>query len=233
VRGALGVALLVSRRGFRAWQAYVNSILHTVWLLALFYVLGGAKLLPHVLVGAVLSLALSSGSSSAVYEAYYSLIKLEDAFLASPVGVLEFRFGLALGHLLPSVATILAYSALLALSVSAHPLAVAAALTLVVLVPWAAGVLLGYVVARGDLNAGPKVNLIGNILTLVPPVYYPASILPEAVRPLSYLAPTFNVAELAKILLGVEPVDVHHAALCGFFLGLELAALWVLARRVR
>jgi len=233
LRGILGVALLVSRRGFRAWQAYLSSLLSTVWLLAIFYALGGSTFLPHAVVGAIISLVLSGSASSAVYEAYYSLIKLRDAFLASPLSALGFRVGVALGTLLPSLPTLLAYCALLPLVTSAAPLGLVASILVTVPLTWIMGVLLGYVVARGDLNASPKINLLNRILTLLPPIYYPSSVLPRWLRPLAHLAPTYNISELMKSQLGITPFNTTHIATCTAALALQLMLVMMLALRIR
>jgi len=233
LRGILGVALLVSRRGFRAWQAYLSSLFSTVWMLILFYMLGSRSFLPHVTVGAILSLTLSGSSSSAVYDAYYNLIGLRDAFLASPVSALEFRTGVALGTFLPSLPTLLAYCTLLFFIADASPLTIILATSATALLTWVVGVFLGYIVARGDLNAGPKIDLLSHLLTMLPPIYYPADILPRELRALAHLAPTYNISELAKSMLGVTLLDFTHAVACVTVLALQLALLILFALKTK
>ncbi len=228
---ALGVALLVSSRGLRSWSVYVSSLLSTFWFLVVFYILGGVKLVPHVLVGALVSSVFSGCAHSAVYDAYYGLIGLRDAFLASPVTSFEFRVGVALGHLLPSLSTAVVYAAVLVLLTGASPLEVLVLVLLVVLL-WALGVSIGYLVPAKDLmGAGPKISLVTRILTLLPPIYYPSYVLPEPVRPLAYLAPTYNASEIIKAALGVEPFTLGHIATCAVLLLVQSMVIFAAVKK--
>ncbi len=227
----LGVALLVSSRGLRSWSVYVSSLLSTFWFLVVFYILGGVKLVPHVLVGALVSSVFSGCAHSAVYDAYYGLIGLRDAFLASPVTSFEFRVGVALGHLFPSLSTAVVYAATLLLLTGAGPLDVLV-LVLLVMLLWALGVSIGYLVPSKDfMSAGPKISLVTRILTLLPPIYYPSYVLPELVRPLAYLAPTYNISEIIKMMLNVEAFNIDRVVLCLILLVAQCTAIFVAVRK--
>jgi ABC-type multidrug transport system permease subunit len=45
------------------------------------------------------------------------------------------------------------------------------------------------------------------MLSFLPPVYYPLSVIPNWVRPLAYLAPTTYSAELIRIASGISKGD--------------------------
>ncbi|RLE66352.1 MAG: hypothetical protein DRJ34_05470 [Thermoprotei archaeon] len=222
LKSILGVALLESRRGFRAGYAYISSILSTVWLLIFFYILGGPSFLPHVVIGSIISLILSVSGSSAIYDAYYDLIKLRDIFLASPVSPLEFRIGIALGNLLPSIPTLSAYFILLFFITNVSLACFFITTFVTILITWIMGVFIGYIVSRGDLNAGPKINLVNKLLTLLPPIYYPTSLLPKELRFLAYLVPTYNISELVKCQLNIAFSGTYHIEICTIFLVFQL-----------
>jgi len=200
----------------------------------MFYVLGGFSLLPHAIVGAIISLTFSGSSMSAVYDAYYNLIGLRDVFLASPLSALEFRIGVALGTFLPSISTLLAYYVLLFLLASnvSLPMFLLAVL-FVTIVTWVVGILLGYIIAKEDLNASSKISLVNKLLTLLPPIYYPSRILPSEIRPIAYLAPTYNISEITKMLLGTEPLNLPHFMTCAVVLAIQSVILILITLKMR
>jgi len=201
--------------------SYISSLLGTVWFLVIFYVLGGIKLVPHVLVGAVVASIFGSCIVSSTYDAYYKAIGLKDLFLASPLSSIEFRFGIALGYLIPTFIQATPYLILLFIfskpSIYSVPL-----MALLIIVLWLIAVLTGYMIPSTDfMSLGPRISLVSKILTMIPPIYYPLDILPMYVRPLAYIAPTFNISELMKIVLGIVPAQVDHVLKCTMSLLVE------------
>lgn len=214
LKRTLGIALLISKRGFRAWTSYVSSLLGTLWFLVIFYILGGIRLVPHVLVGAVVASIFGSCIVSSTYDAYYKAIGLKDLFLASPLSSIEFRFGIALGYLIPTFIQTTPYLVLLFILSKPNIYSVLL-IALLIIVLWLIAVLIGYILPSTDfMSLGPRIGLVSKILTMIPPIYYPLDILPTYVRPLAYIAPTFNISELMKTVLGIVPFHIGHILKC-------------------
>ena len=214
LRRTLGIALLISKRGFRAWTSYVSSLLGTVWFLVIFYILGGIRLVPHVLVGAVVASIFGSCIVSSTYDAYYKAIGLKDLFLVSPLSSIEFRFGLALGYFIPTFIQTTPYLVLLFI-ISKPKIYFIPLMALLMIALWLIAVLIGYMIPSTDfMSLGPRISLVSKILTMIPPIYYPIDILPIHVRPLAYIAPTFNISELMKTVLGIVPAQADHVLKC-------------------
>jgi len=172
------------------------------------FVASNGTLLLYGISGGMLLTVLSIGTSLQADLAHYRHdLKLQDVVVASPVEAWVYVGGLALSELVYSIPGMAVFAVLWATSGTAT---VVSALTLlaVLLVVWAFASALGFTIAtyfsdvRETFAFAPLVSII---LSVLPPVYYPISRIPSAIRPLALLSPTTYAADLLHGAVGIAP----------------------------
>jgi ABC-2 type transport system permease protein len=162
------------------------------------------------LLGILVAISWSSGSFALARKlATYSVWRLLDMFVASPLKPIEFAVASALAHLTIIVAPAVVVVAIMALTVGVNPMAlpfIAASM----LLAWFAGTAFGlyaYGKLADPLRVSSAANLLNLLLILLPPVIYPVSILPRELQLASALVPTVALKLVAQHLAGV-PAEV-------------------------
>lgn len=189
-------------------------------------------LLPWGIAGGMVLTMLSIGTSLQTDMSHYKQdLKLQDLVVASPVEAPVYVAGIALSELVYSLPGMAVFVVLWLLNVAVSPLAI---LTLVgvLLMVWAFASALGFTLATyfEDVRETFVFSaLVSLLLSVLPPVYYPLTALPESVRFLAFLSPTTYAADLLHGAFGLGssvpggPV-IDWAVLVGF-----TAALFLLA----
>jgi len=205
LRRVLGVALFIAAPISKEWSSHVLRLASSLWIVVPFYAFGGEVLAGHALVGALVNTVFSVCIFSAYEETLYALQGLRDLFLASPLTSLEYRVGLSLGILITAIPSIAICSVPLIAMTKCGPQQVALLIALIIAL-WAISTLIGYLipVRRNPLATGNMIRLLSLALIAIPPVYYPISAWPGWLRPIAYAIPTFNIAQLMKMILGIE-----------------------------
>jgi len=230
LRRVLAIAAMISRRGLRAWYSYAASAIVNLWLMTMLTVFGLKRIALHVLVGASIYTLFSSCIASIVYDAYYSVTRLKELLLVSPLTRIEFLLGISLGHMIAAATMCIPYIALLSYL---HPTPALAPMYLfTALSSWIVATSIGYLIpCRDPFAVGPRASLVASILTLLPPVYYPPTLAPAWLRPWLALVPTYDIATIAKNMIGLEQSTPTELALCTALLAIEAATLLALAIR--
>ncbi len=194
-------------------------------------------LLNYGLAGGMLMTMLSIGTSLQTDISHYKQdLKLQDVVIASPVEAWVYVGGIALSELVYSLPAI---GVFLALWVLGGWATIVGALTLagVLVLVWAFASALGFTLAtyfedvRETFVFSPLISLG---LSVLPPVYYPISSLPAAVRPLAYLSPTTYAADLLHTTVGIGGLSLEAAAIdWSVLLGFTLALLALAAFKAR
>lgn len=211
------------------------SVLHSLWIVRqplwivneLFFLLslsmillswGGRAGAAYMISGFTVALAFGLGVNGVGQTVgYYRVFRVLDVFLASPVTPRSYVFGALIGEFayLPPAAL-----ALGALSLAVGMPHVFAYSLLVSLLLLPSSVLLGlslafYVKKPGNISA--ITNPISTALIMLPPVFYPASAVPEPLRTAVLCIPTASAAELARFLSGLgSPANPLFLALVLF-----------------
>lgn len=212
----------------------INLVASPFSFLFFIVIVTGGRLLNYGLAGGMLMTMLSIGTSLQTDISHYKQdLKLQDVVIASPVEAWVYVAGLALSELVYSLPAMGVFLVLWVWGGWATP---GGALVLigVLLLVWAFASALGFTLAtyfedvRETFVFSPLISLG---LSVLPPVYYPITNLPEWVRPVAYLSPTTYAADLLHSTVGIggltfEGAAVDWAVLLGFTAALlTLAAL--------
>lgn len=207
------------------------------------YVIAPRPLFPFGVVGGILFTALFTGNGMLNDCAYLRLERqLQQVFVASPLSPLAYLLGMALSELAFALPATVLFTSILVLVTPVGPFAVAA-LVGVVLVTWLLATTLGFLISTlfSQLREiWPIGTLVFSLLSVLPPVFYPASEIPARWQWVAMLAPSTFAAQLADravglgggVTTGVPVVDSPFFAL-GALLGITLlcgAAALFLAR---
>ena len=169
-------------------------------------VIAPAELFPYGVVGGVLFTALFTGNGMLNDCAYLRLERqLQQVFVASPVTPLAYILGMALSELAFSIPALVLFLSILALVAPVGPVGMAALLA-VVLMTWLMATTLGFFVSTlfAQLREiWPIGTLIFSLLSVLPPIFYPADRIPSAWQWVGFLAPSTFAAQLADRVVGL------------------------------
>lgn len=170
------------------------------------YVIAPRALFPFGVVGGVLFTALFTGNGMLNDCAYLRLERqLQQVFVASPVSSLAYILGMALSELAFAIPASVLFLAILILVAPVGPLGVGA-LVGVLLLTWLMATTLGFFVSTmfSQLREiWPIGTLIFSLLSVLPPIFYPATEIPAHWRWVAYLAPSTYAAQLADRAVGL------------------------------
>lgn len=185
------------------------------------------------LVMALVGYGLALGQDISFYKTEY---KVQDVFVASPVSPLTYMMGLALSELLFGLPALIALASLVIFnggSVLSIPLLVAT-----ILLIWGSMSAMGFFLSSHMLhmrNATQIISFVNVILTILPPVFYPITSMPDALRPLAYAMPTTHASLMLQYIMGGDtPPEwslgfgfaVQIAFLIGFVALAKTKAIW-------
>jgi ABC-2 type transport system permease protein len=185
------------------------------------------------LVMALVGYGLALGQDISFYKTEY---KVQDVFVASPVSPLTYMMGLALSELLFGLPALIALASLVMFnggSVLSIPLLVAT-----ILLIWGSMSAMGFFLSSHMLhmrNATQIISFVNVILTILPPVFYPITSMPDALRPLAYAMPTTHASLMLQYIMGRDtPAEwslgfgfaVQIAYLIGFVALPKTQAIW-------
>lgn len=170
------------------------------------FVIAPRPLFPYGVVGGVLFTALFTGSGMLNDCAYLRLERqLQQVFVASPVHALAFILGMALSELAFAVPASVLFLGILVVVTPVGALG-AGALVGVLLLTWLMATTLGFFVSTmfNQLREiWPIGTLIFSLLSVLPPIFYPATAIPAGWRWVAFLAPSTYAAQLADRAAGL------------------------------
>jgi ABC-type polysaccharide/polyol phosphate export permease len=164
-------------------------------------IIGGPSYLGQATIGALIALAFGAGFSQ--FSVDLNALRLTGykyILVSSPVGSMSYAFGTAIGMSLLSSINILIF--FIIWLVFYKPTALAASLLVVILLAiWAIGVMLGFTISTIVRTPHMLFNITDTlyaVLIYAMPVYYSLEVLPEAIRPLTYISPATHASILAR-----------------------------------
>lgn len=170
------------------------------------FVIAPHSIFPYGVVGGVLFTGLFTGNGMLNDCAYLRLERqLQQVFVASPVSQLAYVLGMALSELTTAVPALALFLGILVL-VAPVGAAGLAALLGIVLLTWLMATSLGFFVSTlfAQLREiWPIATLLFSILAVLPPIFYPADVIPAGWQWVAYLAPSTFAAQLADRAVGL------------------------------
>jgi ABC-2 type transport system permease protein len=170
------------------------------------YLVSPRSELPFGIVGAIVFTTVFTGNAMLNDAAYFRLEHhIQELYVASPINAISYVSGLAFSELaftLPPLAFLFIIMEL-TIHASAVQLAVLAG---IVLLTWAMATSLGFMISsffREFREIWPIASLVFNTISIIPPVFYPVTVIPVSIRWLAYAAPTTYSALLADSTLGL------------------------------
>jgi len=174
-------------------------------VLFLLYALVGSEVLPYALVGAYVMTLVQAGAGIIGDAAWHKLeLKFQDMMVASPVSETAYMLAEALSELLYASPALIILSALI-LQLKLDVFTIATLLTITLLV-WLSTSALGFFISTympNIRNAWQISLLIGLILAVLPPVFYPIERVPEPLLWAAYIPPTTHAAIILRDSIGL------------------------------
>ena len=211
-----------------------RNLMSLVWLFAtpfsllfIITVTTGGRAFSLGVIGSLLLVLSTVGTGLAGDATWYRLeTKLQDFFVASPVNQIGYLLGIALAGLFfasPALVVLLPLLVYVGLPLIALP-----SVLLSLAGVWLFSSAIGYLVSTftSNLRNGWQSGLLLSVLVgILPPVFYPAEILPQNVLTIAYAIPTTNAALLIRDAIGGRPNLPYWSPLVGWFLILTALAI--------
>lgn len=201
-----------------------RNLMSLVWLFAtpfsllfIITVTTGGRAFTLGVIGSLLLILSTVGTGLAGDATWYRLeTKLQDFFVASPVNQIGYLLGIALAGLFFASPALLVLIPLL-LYVGFPLLALPVAILSLAGV-WLFSSAIGYLVSTftANLRNGWQSGLLLSVIVgILPPVFYPAEILPQNILLFAYALPTTNAALLIRSAMGGLPSLPYWSPLIG------------------
>lgn len=194
----------------------VNFIVSPLTILFFIYIFAGPSKVVFALGGGLIAVIVGSCIILETEAAFVRLVaRLQDMFVSSPLSSTAYVVGLSIAQLLNGAAGIVIFSALLAIYahlniVSSLEIAFAAIVT------WASISALGFMIstfARDVRDLWVYSPLLTVLLSFLPPVFYPITLIPTSFRFVAYLAPTTYAAGIVQSATGLIVVTSGQNAI--------------------
>ena len=220
LRMILGIAFL-STRWIKVQPMWlIQSFLITIGFFVLLYIWGGRYGVANYLIGAIIASMWSQGINIVAQDiAWYRIMRIYDMFVATELTPSAFILGVFVSSL-AFVAT--GFAAYLPIAIAFNGFKYLALATLIGLGELAVSLLLGLAIALRvsvATNISAITNPISSILQILPPVFYPASMLPTAARYIAMACPTAAAAEIVRQVTGMGvavPLWIPVVSLCAW-----------------
>jgi ABC-2 type transport system permease protein len=196
--------------------------------------LGTGEMFVQSLIGAIV-LTLFFGGIQVAGSVYFNKhwFRFQDIYVASPVSPVSYVAGLSISTLIGSIPAVAIAIVILIFSwpVSAFGIIMVLVVSFVL---WISTIFLGFTIGLSSKNTR-KVNTIpqvlGFVLGMIPPVYYPMDLLPGWLQPVAMLSPTTHAAQLAKFYAGLIEIPGWQIIVGWAYLAIFSVIMVLLARR--
>jgi len=184
----------------------VNFIISPLTILFFIYIFAGPSKVVYALGGGLIAVIVGSCIILETEAAFIRLVaRLQDMFVSSPLSSVSYVVGLSIAQLLNGIAGIILFSILLILY--AH-LTIVSGLGIVfaATITWASISSMGFMIstfARDVRDIWVYSPILTVLLSFLPPVFYPITLIPEQFRFVAYLAPTTYAAGIIQNATGL------------------------------
>ena len=242
---AIKQAFLIAHINGLLWlRRYPASIIFTAMIpfsfLFIVFVIGGGKYTYLAFAGSLVSAAagygLATGNNIINWKVEY---KMQDIFVSSPVSSFTYMAGIALAELLFGLP---AFSVLVTLVVifSSDFLFSTVMVIVTLILVWASTSSIGYFISTRSTHPRFVESFIAFLriaVVVLPPVFYPLTIIPTELRYLAYAIPTTHASLILQYAMGVPQaleegwspelgLAIIVAYIVGFALLAKTKAIW-------
>jgi ABC-2 type transport system permease protein len=207
---AIRQAFLIAHVNGLLWlRRYPASIIFTAMIpfsfLFIVFVIGGGKY-THLafagsLVAAAASYGLATGNNIITWKVDY---KMQDVFVSSPVSSFTYMTGIALAELLFGLPAFVVLTTLIV--IFSNDFLFSATMTIITLVlVWASTSSIGYFISTRSTHPRFVESFMAFLriaVVVLPPVFYPLSIVPTELRYLAYSIPTTHASLILQHTMG-------------------------------
>lgn len=189
----------------------ISSFLSPFSFLFLVMVIGRQEAINYALVGGLI-LSMSSSTFGLLGDIiwYRSSLKLQEMFLATPTPYWAYVLGLALSAYIwgsPSIAGFILLLYIFGVLRDPVGLVFILALTAALWITISFIVFLISTYIKTERLVWPLASILGLGLSVFPPVYYPATLLPEPIRVIGIIPPTASASLLLQVYAGIVSID--------------------------
>jgi ABC-2 type transport system permease protein len=195
---------------------FVNFVVSPLTVLFFIYLFAGPGKAVFAMAGGLVAVIVGSCIILETEAAFIRLVvKLQDMFVASPISPFSYVVGLSVSQLFNGLLGIALFAGLLAFN---RPIGFLGALEIVLagIMTWSSVSALGFMMstfARDVRDLWVYSPLLNVVLSFLPPVFYPISLIPEKVRFIAYLAPTTYPAQIIQRAAGLGSGDATSFSL--------------------
>jgi len=176
-------------------------------ILFILFVAGQHTLFAYGLAGAV---TMTASQQGLFLGADLTSLKIEHKFqsmvVASPVSPFTYMFSVALSELAFAAPAVIIISAIIFYTTPGFGLLALLEMIVVIILTWIMTSALGFFLSTYVLNtrtAFITVSFISIVLSVLPPVFYPITTLPNSLRPIAEIVPTTHAANLIRSVMGL------------------------------
>jgi len=189
----------------RQWMWLAQSVIASAGLAILFSVWGGLEALRHIAV--VLAVVGGWGVGINVAAQFIGWDKVSESYekrVASPLTPIEYLVGSVLGSMLPFMISEAPLAALIWFMAGLSALSLLLLLLLAVAATFVGLFLALAIVLRikSPMNISAVTNPLHTLTTMLPPVYYPPTMVPEPIRSFCAAIPTTALVDLGRAMSG-------------------------------
>ena len=188
----------------------VSYLLMPLALLFFFRIHGDVTMMKMALIGGIIMVATSNGISILGDAAWFRIyVKYQDLLVATPIKPVSYVMGLSLSMLVfasPGLALFVVLVSLAGLMTFEFALALAACTIAV----WISSSMMGFAISslfKSLRHVWPMASILSMVLSLLPPIYYPATVLPQGFQWIGALVPTGAAAMILHHVAGLVEVE--------------------------
>lgn len=192
-------------------------------------------LFPLQVIGAMLFTTQNIGSWCLSDSAYWRLEqRLQDMFVASPLGKFQYLFGVAFSNLIPAAPALIILAIILS-QVATVSLVGWLVLLAAILAVWVLYSAIGIAISsrlQSQMEVWPVGNLVFTTLGILSPLYYPITLLPPIWQGLARFLPATYAALIAQDAIGLRTALPSEAILEAALLAASTVVGLVVALRL-
>ncbi|MDE1852018.1 MAG: ABC transporter permease [Candidatus Micrarchaeota archaeon] len=197
-------------------------------LLFLIYVLSGGKLIEYAIVGGfVAQIGTSAIMTAGSIGTFRIILKLQDLLIATKISKVDYVLGLALANMIfcaPGLAIYAAIALYLGLFTVTNVLITVVVIGLVLMAMMPISFFVGSIFRRTN-GIWTTASVLAVALTMLPPSYYPYTLLPKPLLYALMISPVTPGAMILQGYYGISPINNYAFAV----LAIEAVLYFVLA----